>query len=168
MSKPEQVIRTTCPRDCYDSCGVEVHIRDGAIASVRGDPNHFVTHGRLCTKCSIGYNQEWISPKARLTRPLRRVGPKGQGRFEPVSWDVALSAIAERLKKIVATSGGSNYFQHALYRYNIFDCIFVPDAFLQQNWRDGSSSGHYLQYGWTGCAAVCLWDIVDWIRPAHG
>ena len=45
MSEIEQVIRTTCPRDCYDTCGVAVHVLNGAIESVRGDPDHFVSHG---------------------------------------------------------------------------------------------------------------------------
>ena len=105
MRELDEVVRTTCPRDCYDTCGVSVHKRNGVIESVRGEPDHFVSHGQLCTKCSIGYNNEWLDPQARLTRPLRRVGRKGEGRFEPVSWDVALAAIAERLKRVVATVG---------------------------------------------------------------
>jgi anaerobic selenocysteine-containing dehydrogenase len=105
MRELDEIIRTTCPRDCYDTCGVAVHRRNGAIESVRGEPGHFVSHGQLCAKCSIGYNNEWLDPRARLTHPLRRVGRKGEGRFEPVSWEVALSAIADRLKQIVATAG---------------------------------------------------------------
>ncbi len=101
----DAIIRTTCPRDCYDTCGVAVVRRDGAIRQVRGDPAHFVSRGQLCVKCSIGYNREWLDPRARLTRPLRRLGRKGEGRFEPVSWDAALEAIADKLKQIVASSG---------------------------------------------------------------
>jgi anaerobic selenocysteine-containing dehydrogenase len=105
MSELQEIVRTTCPRDCYDTCGVSVHKRNGAIESVRGDPAHFVSKGQLCTKCSIGYNNEWLDPRARLTRPLRRIGRKGEGRFEPVSWDVAIAAIADRLKRIAASAG---------------------------------------------------------------
>ncbi len=93
-------IRTTCPRDCYDSCGILVLRRDGAVHQVRGDPDHPISRGALCAKCSIGYNNEWLDPKARVTRPLRRSGPKGSGQFEPVSWDEALAAIAARLGEI--------------------------------------------------------------------
>jgi anaerobic selenocysteine-containing dehydrogenase len=105
MLDTQEIILTTCPRDCYDTCGIAVVKRNGVITQVRGDPNHPVSRGKLCVKCSIGYNREWRDPQARLTRPLRRVGPKGAGQFEPVSWDTALAAIADRLKQIVATTG---------------------------------------------------------------
>jgi anaerobic selenocysteine-containing dehydrogenase len=105
MSELEEIVRTACPRDCYDTCGVNVHKRNGVIDSVRGDPAHFVSQGQLCVKCSIGYNNEWLDPRSRLTRPLHRVGRKGEGRFEPVSWEVAIDAIADRLKRIVANVG---------------------------------------------------------------
>ena len=75
------------------------------IRHVRGDPDHPVSRGKLCRKCSIGYNGAFLDPQARLTRPLRRTGAKGEGRFEPVSWDEAIGEIAERLRGIVAASG---------------------------------------------------------------
>jgi anaerobic selenocysteine-containing dehydrogenase len=90
-------VLTTCPRDCYDACGVVVAVRDGVVRHVRGDPDHAVSRGRLCRKCSIGYNGAYLDPSLRLTRPLRRVGPQREARFEPVSWDDALGAIADRL-----------------------------------------------------------------------
>jgi anaerobic selenocysteine-containing dehydrogenase len=100
-----EIIRTTCPRDCFDTCGIAVVKRNGVVAHVRGDPQHLVSRGKLCAKCSIGYNREWCDPQARLTRPLRRVGPKGEGRFEPISWEAALETIADRFKEITATTG---------------------------------------------------------------
>jgi anaerobic selenocysteine-containing dehydrogenase len=101
----DEVVLTTCPRDCYDACGITVVKRDGAIRHVRGDPSHAVSRGKLCRKCSIGYNGAFLDPQERLTRPLRRVGAKGKGRFEPVSWDDALAGIAGRLRHIEATTG---------------------------------------------------------------
>ena len=81
------------------------HQAQGRIAQVRGDPQHPISRGKLCGKCSTGYNQEWRDPQVRLTQPLRRIGPKGAGQFEPVAWDIALTAIAERFTHITATSG---------------------------------------------------------------
>ena len=101
----DEVILTTCPRDCYDSCGIKVIKRDGSITAVRGDPDHPVSRGALCGKCSTAYNREWRDPARRLTEPLRRIGPKDQVRFEPVSWDSAIAEIADRLKHIIASHG---------------------------------------------------------------
>src|SRR5713226_5134670 len=101
----DQVVLTTCPRDCYDACGIAVVKRNGSIRHVRGDPDHSGSRGKLCRKCSIGYNGAFLDPQARLTRPLRRIGEKGEARFEPVSWDEALAAIAGRLERIAAAPG---------------------------------------------------------------
>ena len=96
----DALIRTTCPRDCYDACGVEVALRDGRIRHVRGDRAHPVSRGRLCRKCATAYNGVMLDPAARLTAPLVRRGAKGEGRFEPVSWEDALTLIAERLRSV--------------------------------------------------------------------
>ncbi len=101
----DEVVLTTCPRDCYDACGITVMKRDGAIRHVRGDPDHPVSRGKLCRKCSIGYNGAFLDPQARLTRPLRRTGSKGEGQFEPVSWDEALGEVAERLRQVEGSPG---------------------------------------------------------------
>ncbi len=98
-------IKTTCPRDCYDACGIVVVRRDGAVRRVLGDPDHPVSRGALCGKCAIAYNGVWRDPKQRLLTPLRRSGRKGSGQFEPVSWDEALADIAARLKSISAAHG---------------------------------------------------------------
>jgi anaerobic selenocysteine-containing dehydrogenase len=101
----QTIVRTTCPRDCYDSCGIEILVRDGAISHVRGDPRHPVNRGTLCAKCAVAYNGALRDPAARLTRPLRRVGAKGEGRFVPTTWDEALATVAGRLSGIARTCG---------------------------------------------------------------
>lgn len=104
-------IRTTCPRDCYDACGVLVKtFADGSI-NVVGDPEHGVSRGALCGKCSIGYNGVWRDPGYRLTRPLQRVGRKGAGTFAPVSWEAALGDIANRLNEIRERDGAASILQ---------------------------------------------------------
>ncbi len=96
---------TTCPRDCYDACGVAVVKRDGKIRHVRGDRDHPVSRGRLCVKCATAYNGVLRDPEARLVTPLRRCGPKGSERFEAVSWESALAEIGQRLRAIAADPG---------------------------------------------------------------
>ncbi len=98
----ESFIRTTCPRDCYDSCGIRVVMKDGEIDRVTGDLDHPGNRGSLCGKCTLAYNGVWRDPAARLTSPLRRTGPKDTGAFEAISWDDALAEIAERLGHLIA------------------------------------------------------------------
>ena len=101
-------IRTTCPRDCYDGCGIVVVRREGRITRVLGDPEHPVSRGALCGKCAVAYNGVWRDPAVRLSRPLKRIGAKGTGRFAAISWDEALADIAERLHAIVAAAGAAS------------------------------------------------------------
>jgi anaerobic selenocysteine-containing dehydrogenase len=85
------------------------------VTAVRGDPDHPVSRGALCGKCSTAYNREWRDPRRRLTQPLKRVRPKSRGDgstaphddadFEPVSWERAIAEIAGRLESIVDSYG---------------------------------------------------------------
>ena len=87
-----------CPHDCPDTCSLLTTVQGGIAIKVQGNPNHPHTDGALCTKVSR-YPERTYHPD-RLLHPLRRVGPKGTGQFERVSWDVALHDIAARLKAI--------------------------------------------------------------------
>ncbi len=78
---PEEVVKTTCARDCYDACGIAVFRENGIITKVLGDPDHAISRGKLCGKCAIAYNGAWRDASLRLTRPLRRAGAKGTGSF---------------------------------------------------------------------------------------
>ena len=100
-----EIIKSNCPRDCYDGCGVLVHLEDGKQPRVTGDPDHPVSRGTLCGKCGISYNGVWQDENARLLTPLRRTGPKGSGQFEPISWDNALSTIAQKFNGIINEKG---------------------------------------------------------------
>ena len=75
----ETSVLTTCPRDCYDSCGIRVVLQDGEIDRVTGDADHPANRGSLCGKCTLAYNGVWRDPAARLMRPLKRTGSKVEG-----------------------------------------------------------------------------------------
>jgi anaerobic selenocysteine-containing dehydrogenase len=75
---PDDVVLTTCPRDCYDACGIEVSRRNGVIRRVRGDRHHAVSRGRLCQKCTAAYNGVFLDPAARLVTPLLRDGDRAR------------------------------------------------------------------------------------------
>ncbi len=96
-------IRSVCPYDCPDACGLLVTVENGRATAVAGDPEHPVTRGLLCPKMAH-YEQTVHSPR-RLTTPLLRVGPKGAGEFEPVSWERAIELISSRWRGIIADHG---------------------------------------------------------------
>ena len=103
-----RTIKTTCPRDCYDGCGIVV-IKDGEkISRVLGDPDHPASRGSLCSKCAVAYNGVWLDSSERLIYPKRRRGPKGGGHFERISWDEALAEVAEKLTSISAEWGAES------------------------------------------------------------
>ncbi|MSO69728.1 MAG: dehydrogenase [Alphaproteobacteria bacterium] len=110
----KEILKTTCPRDCYDACGISVIKRKGRVTKIVGDPDHYVSRGALCGKCALAYNGIFLDSKARLTQPLKRIGAKGEGRFAPVSWDEAIGGIATRLKEIIGT-GPATRIVHAHY-----------------------------------------------------
>jgi anaerobic selenocysteine-containing dehydrogenase len=95
-------VRAACPHDCPDTCAIRVTVQNGIAIKVTGDPDHPPTHGALCTKVSR-YPERTYHPE-RVLRPMKRVGAKGSGQYEPVSWDEAFTDIAARLKTITAVN----------------------------------------------------------------
>src|SRR5207245_4690392 len=95
-----EIVRAACPHDCPDTCGMLVTVEDGVATKIQGDPSMPFTDGTLCTKVAY-YLERTYSPD-RLLYPMRRVGPKGKGQFERITWDAALDEIAARLKALAA------------------------------------------------------------------
>jgi anaerobic selenocysteine-containing dehydrogenase len=93
-------VRAACPHDCPDTCALLVTVEDGVATEVRGDPDHPTTAGVLCTKVSRYVDRTYHAD--RLRYPMRRVGQKGEGKFERITWDQALDEIAARLAPIAA------------------------------------------------------------------
>ena len=105
MEGERRIVRGACPLDCPDTCSWEVTVEDGRAVRLRGTRDHPFTRGSLCAKVDK-YVDVMYSPD-RLLYPLRRAGRKGGGRFERVTWDEALSEIAERLNHTIRTHGGA-------------------------------------------------------------
>jgi len=105
----------TCPRDCYDTCGIVTAVDEGKLIEVKANSKHPITQGYLCPK---GQNLiEYVYHKDRVLYPLRRTGSKGEGKFKRISWDDALDEIASRLTKVV-DEHGSNSVLHYDYGGN--------------------------------------------------
>ncbi|HWY13994.1 MAG TPA: molybdopterin oxidoreductase family protein [Rhizomicrobium sp.] len=96
----DRVVETTCYM-CACRCGIKVHLADGRIRYIEGNREHPVNRGVLCAKGSAGIMQHY-SP-ARLSRPLRRIGPRGSGEFREISWGEALDTACTWLGDIRRT-----------------------------------------------------------------
>jgi anaerobic selenocysteine-containing dehydrogenase len=105
-----QQVRATCPHDCPDTCALLITVEDGVATEVKGDPDHPTTAGVLCTKVAR-YAERTYHPE-RLLHPMRRIGKKGEGKFERISWDEALGEIADKLGDIAARA------PHAILPYS--------------------------------------------------
>src|SRR5437764_13926019 len=97
------LVRGACPHDCPDTCGVLTEVRDGRAVGFRGDPDNSITRGWLCAK--VRPYLDHVYHPGRLLHPLRRVGPKGGGRWQRSSWPEAVAEIAEHWQAVIAKYG---------------------------------------------------------------
>ncbi len=106
-----KLVRGACPHDCPDTCGTITEVQDGRAVAFYADKNHPYTQGWLCAKVRP-YLDRVYHPD-RLTHPLRRVGPKGSGNWEPISWDEAIDEIATRWKGLIAEYGAASILPYS-------------------------------------------------------
>jgi anaerobic selenocysteine-containing dehydrogenase len=98
-----RTIRTVCAHDCPDQCSLLAHVEGGRIVRIEGDPDHPFTAGFACAK--VHHDHELAHSPERIPTPLRRTGPKGEGRFTPITWDEALDEITGRWQAILREDG---------------------------------------------------------------
>lgn len=117
------VVRVTCTHDCQDACSALVSVDSGGHATdIKADASHPITGRHLCVKVDR-YLERVYSPD-RLLTPLRRVGPKGSGEFQPIEWDDALDEITTRWQAIIREHGAES-----LLGYSYLGSMGVLDAF---------------------------------------
>ena len=143
-----QIAPSVCPHDCTSTCALEVERVDArTIGRVRGSHRNTYTAGVICEK--VGRYAERVHHPDRLLHPLRRVGPKGSGRFERIGWDEALDLVAEAFARQAAALGpetvwpyyyagtmglvqrdGINRLRHAMgySRYYSTICVTLADT----------------------------------------
>jgi anaerobic selenocysteine-containing dehydrogenase len=102
-TRSPSIVHGTCHHDCPDSCGWHVSVDHGVAVQLRGNPDHPYSKGELCPKVNRFIDRVY-SPD-RVTTPLRRVGAKGAGQFEPITWEAALAEIASRFTDVIASDG---------------------------------------------------------------
>jgi thiosulfate reductase/polysulfide reductase chain A len=94
---PTTVLKSVC-RSCHGGCGVLMHVQDGVLVKVEGDPDSPLNHGRLCPIGTV--TTDLVYHPDRLKYPMRRLGKRGSGRWQRISWDEALDEISEKLLAI--------------------------------------------------------------------
>jgi len=95
---------SVCPLDCPDTCSLTVTVEEGRIVGIRGSHANPYTAGVLCAKVPREY-PEFVHGPRRVRWPLRRIGPRGSGRFERIGWDTALDLIHDRFQAIIRRYG---------------------------------------------------------------
>ena len=103
MANLPLIVKGVCPHDCPDTCSFDTQVVDGVAVELRGSHDHPVTQGFLCAKVNR-YLERTYHPE-RLLSPMRRVGAKGEGRFEPATWEEAIADISAKLLDVVAVHG---------------------------------------------------------------
>ncbi len=99
----KDILRSVCPYDCPDTCGLLVEVADGKAVKVSGDPEHPFTRGTLCVK--MNHYEKTVHSPLRLNHPLLRAGAKGSGEFRPISWEEAIGRIIEGWQEIIDQHG---------------------------------------------------------------
>ena len=104
MQTEIEILPSVCPLDCPDTCSLSVAVSEGRVVEVKGSRANPYTEGVICNKVVRSY-PEFVHGEARLTHPLKRVGPRGSGRFERISWDEALDNVAAAFSAAIETHG---------------------------------------------------------------
>jgi anaerobic selenocysteine-containing dehydrogenase len=93
-AKDKKIVKSIC-RMCHGVCGVNVHLDNGRVVKVTGDPDHPMSKGYICSKGRA--SPEYLYHPERLQYPLKRAGAKGENRWTRIEWDEALDTVAQRL-----------------------------------------------------------------------
>ncbi|MBD3920590.1 molybdopterin oxidoreductase family protein [Paenibacillus sp. PR3] len=113
INQRDGIVPAVCSLDCPDQCGLLLHKKDGMIVKVVGDPNHPVTQGNICNK--VRNMGERLYDANRLRHPMKRVGAKGEGKFERISWEEAIETITSKWKALIAEHGPESILPYSFY-----------------------------------------------------
>ncbi len=144
MSRQTEIKKTSCTF-CPQYCGVLVHVEDGRIVKVEGNPDHPISKGFICARNRLSI--DWLYHPDQLMHPLKRIGDRGEGKWQRVTWDEAMDEIANKLKAIKETHGpealgafegtvrGNDYWHRARF-FSLFGSpqnVFCPGVICDCN-----------------------------------
>ena len=120
-------------RTCHGGCGVLVHVENGKVVKIQGDPESPLNRGRLCPKGMASI--ELLYHPDRLKHPLKRAGKRGQGKWERISWEEALNTMASRIADIKAAYGPESIaLGQGRGRYYFMSVLRFANALGTPNW----------------------------------
>jgi anaerobic selenocysteine-containing dehydrogenase len=126
--KVDKVVKTICPRNCFDTCSVLGYVKDGRMLKVEGDPNHPITRGHLCVKANTYVQRTYH--KDRIKYPLLRVGKRGRSEFKRVSWDEAYDYLVDKLEYCKRKWGGESLVEYVYSGNREFLAKTISGRFL--------------------------------------
>lgn len=126
------VVKSCCGL-CPGMCGVIVHLEDGKVVKVEGDPDSPISKGAICSKAA--FSPELLYHPGRLHNPLKRVGERGEGKWQPISWDEALGTVAQKFINARERHGGESIFihmgsgkHHDWFAYRLANAFGIPNV----------------------------------------
>ncbi|MEE9139579.1 MAG: molybdopterin-dependent oxidoreductase [Alphaproteobacteria bacterium] len=126
-----KTVMGACPQDCPDTCAFLYHVEDGRLVEVAPNPEHPMTKGSLCVKLK-DFAEHHYNPD-RVLYPMKRVGSKGSGQFERISWDEALSMIKSKWDDIIEKHGAEAIMPHVyLGHQGTLNGLTSGDAFFNR------------------------------------
>ena len=99
----KRIVNGACPLDCPDTCAWQIDVEDGRAVRMRGRKDHPYTRGALCGK--VNRYLDAVYAPDRLTVPMRRIGEKGEGKFQEIDWDEAIGLTAAALQQTIDRHG---------------------------------------------------------------
>ena len=155
--KEDKILSTLWSAGCgsHGGCGCEIFVKDGKVTHVEGDPNHPFNQGRLCAK-GLAISQ-YIYHKDRVTHPLKRVGERGEGKWQQISWDEAFDTIEKKFKDIRTKFGAESViFCQGTGRDIGGPITFLMYAYGSPNWVQVGLAGHACYTPRLGAMAATL------------
>ena len=130
LGGPVSVVDTACPLDCPDSCSLAVSVQNGKVVTLDGSRRNPVTDGFICAK--VRKFADRVYGPDRVLSPGIRSGRKGEGKFERVTWDVALDRIVEKIEEARRTHGAESILP---YSYGGSNGLLTQDNLDATLWR---------------------------------
>lgn len=156
---------------CHGGCGVEVYLKGNKVVRVEGDPTNPWSQGRICVRC-LAMTQYLYHPQ-RLLHPMKRVGERGENKWQRISWDEALDTVERKFREVIATDGPESIvFAQGTGRDIGGAITLLAYSVGSPNWIQLGLSGHAcytprLAAAWTIVNDFLVLDASQWLEKRY-